>query len=169
MTTSLLADAFAHNTWASRQILDACLSLSHDQLATNVPGTYGTVIDTLRHLVQADTWYLFILTDGAVPDIDESTMTVAELRAENERNVGRWTEYLAQDLDPDTWVVQSHDDGTKERSALGVRLAQVVHHGSDHRSQVATALTILGITPPDIDVWAWASTVGRDGPIPAEG
>jgi uncharacterized damage-inducible protein DinB len=44
---------------------------------------------------------------------------------------------------------------------MGLRLAQVVHHGSDHRSQVCTALTSLGITPPEIDLWAYGEAVGR--------
>jgi uncharacterized damage-inducible protein DinB len=43
-----------------------------------------------------------------------------------------------------------------------VRLAQVVHHGTDHRSQVSTALTSLGVEPPDIDVWAYAREFGRE-------
>lgn len=45
---------------------------------------------------------------------------------------------------------------------MGVRLAQVVHHGTDHRSQVCTALTSLGVTPPEIDVWAYAQATGRE-------
>jgi uncharacterized damage-inducible protein DinB len=36
----------------------------------------------------------------------------------------------------------------------------VVHHGTDHRSQVCTALTRLGVEPPEIDVWAWAWSRG---------
>jgi hypothetical protein len=39
---------------------------------------------------------------------------------------------------------------------------KVVHHGTDHRSQVCTALTSLGVEPPDIDVWAYAREFGRE-------
>ena len=39
---------------------------------------------------------------------------------------------------------------------MGIRLAQAIHHGTDHRSQVCTALTTLGIEPPAIDVWDYA-------------
>jgi uncharacterized damage-inducible protein DinB len=50
---------------------------------------------------------------------------------------------------------------------MGIRLAQVLHHGTDHRSQVCTALTTLGIEPPAIDVWDYGDSVGRvsDGPL----
>ena len=43
----------------------------------------------------------------------------------------------------------------------GIRLAQAVHHGTDHRSQICTGLTTLGIEPPEIDVWAFAWSQGR--------
>ncbi len=41
------------------------------------------------------------------------------------------------------------------------RLAQVIHHGTDHRSQVCTILSTLGIEPPEIDVWAYGEATGR--------
>ena len=44
---------------------------------------------------------------------------------------------------------------------MGVRIAQAIHHGTDHRSQVCTALTSLGIVPPGIDLWEWAKAIGR--------
>jgi uncharacterized damage-inducible protein DinB len=44
---------------------------------------------------------------------------------------------------------------------MGVRLAQALHHGTDHRSQICTALTTIGIEPPEIDVWAFAAAEGR--------
>jgi uncharacterized damage-inducible protein DinB len=44
---------------------------------------------------------------------------------------------------------------------MGLRLAQVIQHGTDHRSQVATALTTLAIEPPEIDVWAFGRRDGR--------
>ena len=44
---------------------------------------------------------------------------------------------------------------------MGIRLAQAIHHGTDHRSQICTALTMLGIEPPFIDVWAFGAETGR--------
>ena len=65
-----------------------------------------------------------------------------------------WMELLAGELDADTDMVE-HGDGWEFHAPLGFRLAQVIHHGTDHRSQVCTALTSLGLTPPDIDVWSF--------------
>jgi uncharacterized damage-inducible protein DinB len=44
---------------------------------------------------------------------------------------------------------------------MGIQLAQVLHHGTDHRSQVCTALTALGVEPPTIDVLEFGIQVGR--------
>jgi len=51
MTGSLLDDAFAHHVWATMRLIDACLPLSPDQLASGVPGTYGSILETMRHLI----------------------------------------------------------------------------------------------------------------------
>ncbi len=44
---------------------------------------------------------------------------------------------------------------------MGIRLAQALYHGTDHRSQICTALTAIGIEPPGIEVWDLAREDGR--------
>ena len=166
MKNALVDDSFAHHVWASKLLLDACLPLTDEQLASTVPGTYGSVIDTLRHLVGGDAGYLNLLTDGAVAEIDEASMDVAALRAEMDVVDRAWTELLAGDLDLDAEVVREREDGSRSYAPLSIRLAQVPHHGTDHRSQVATALTALGIEPPDMDVWAYADSQRRLAKVP---
>lgn len=161
MTRPLLADAFDHHVWATIQVIDACAALAADQLETAVPGTFGSILDTLRHTVGADARYLSLLSGGRVPEIDEATMDLVALRATMEQHAPVWSALLEEDLDPDALIVLHRDDGSTSGAPLGVRIAQVIHHGTDHRSQVCTALTRLGITPPEIDVWDFADTQGR--------
>jgi uncharacterized damage-inducible protein DinB len=156
MTRSLLADAFDHHVWATLLVLDALAPLSDEQLATIVPGTYGSILDTTRHLVGADRWYLFTMTRGAVAEIEEAGMDVAALREAMAPAAAAWQGLLAANPDPDEMFTLDRDDGTKSHATWGVRLAQPVHHGTDHRSQICTALTTLGIEPPSIDLWDWA-------------
>jgi uncharacterized damage-inducible protein DinB len=161
MTRSLLADAFDHHVWATLRVMDACDALTPEQLQTNVPGTYGTILDTMRHTVGADCSYLFVIGGGSHPRIDEDDMDLAQLRAEMEANGPAWTEVLKQDLDPDEMLVRRWDDGSSTTASKGLRLAQALHHGTDHRSQVCTALTQLGIEPPLIDLWDFGNETGR--------
>ena len=74
------------------------------------------------------------------------------------RRLGRLVERGLDDED-DIAVHRSRRVRARTRRS-GIRLAQVVHHGSDHRSQICTALTELGHEPPEFDVWAYGETVG---------
>src|SRR3954447_11906285 len=134
MNGTLLQDAFGHHVWASVQLLDACAALTDEQLATTVPGTYGSIIDTLRHLVGGDYGYLEVLSPGAFDPLDEDGTDVAMLRGAMEATGPAWVALLEGDLDPHAIRVRHRDDGTDSAAPLTIRLAQVVHHGTDHRS-----------------------------------
>ena len=158
--TGLLGDAFAHHTWATLQLLDACAELQDHQLRVGVPGVYGSILETLRHLVGADCSYLRV-TSGNHDVIEEDSAELSDLRAEMAAHAVAWTELLARDLDADQWLVRHRPDGSETHAPLGIRLAQALHHGTDHRSQVSTILTQQGIEPPPMDVWDYGMTHER--------
>ena len=155
-----LDDAFRHNVWATVRLIDVCATLSPEQLATDVPGTYGSIHRTLHHLVDSDSWYLSFFRDGVTVQMDDTLLELADLRATIEANGGAWLEVLAGAPDPDRQI-EHLSRGTRYLAPAGLRLAQVVQHGTDHRSQVCTALTLLGVEPPDIAVWAYGEATGR--------
>jgi uncharacterized damage-inducible protein DinB len=157
----VIEDAFGHHVWATVRLIDACLALSPGQLDTAVPGTYGSILDTMRHLVGADSWYLFVLSGERSPGIDEEHMGLPELRAAMERDGAAWSSLLAQEPDAEAVIVRRRDDGSETHAPIGIRLAQALHHGTDHRSQICTAITALGIEPPAIDVWDFGLQDGR--------
>jgi uncharacterized damage-inducible protein DinB len=166
MSRSLLEDAFGHHVWATLRLVDACLVLSSEQLATPVPGTYGSILETARHLVEADSSYLFVIGGERVPLTDVDRMGLPELRAAMEDHGAAWSRVVAQDLDPNAVLVRRRDDGSETHAPAGIRLAQALHHGTDHRSQICTALTTLGVEPPDIDVWDFGFQDGRVVDVP---
>jgi uncharacterized damage-inducible protein DinB len=165
MSGPALGDAFAHHVWATLRLLDTCAAIGLDQMMAPVPGTYGSILGTLRHLVGGDCYYLSMLNESTRL-IDEDRMDLAELRATMESNAATWSALLVQDLDPDAVIRDVDAQGYQRYAPIGVRLAQALHHGSDHRSQVCTALTVLGVEPPSIDVWAFALDSGRTVEIP---
>jgi uncharacterized damage-inducible protein DinB len=166
MGRPILEDAFAHHVWATLRLIDVCMELDPDQLEAPVPGTYGSILDTMRHLVGADAWYLFVMSQERVAQVDEEKMGLAELRDAMEAYGPEWSRLLGEDPDPDFMLVRRHEDGSETHATMSIRLAQVVHHGTDHRSQICTALTGLGIEPPGIDVWDYGATNGRVVEVP---
>lgn len=159
--TSPLDDAFAHHVWATLRVIDACQALDSEQLDTTVPGTYGSILDTVRHLVGGDASYLFVLSGAARPEIEEAEMDLAALRSAMVDNGPAWSTLLAGNPDPEQVVVRHRDDGSDSHAPMSIRLAQAIHHGTDHRSQICTALTTLGVEPPAIDVWDFGAEDGR--------
>jgi uncharacterized damage-inducible protein DinB len=118
--------------------------------------------------VGSDAWYLFVLTEGRVPQIDEDAMELDELRAVMERHGAEWPLVLRDGPDPETVVTVQRLDGTRSHAPAGIRLAQAIHHGTDHRSQICTGLTGFGVEPPDIDVWDFGGVDGRVFESPPE-
>ncbi len=161
MPPPLLADAFGHHVWATIRVLDACAALDDAQLATTVPGTYGSIIDTLRHLVDGDVFYLDVLNGGEPEPFDGAQSDIQTLRAVMLAHDAAWQRLVAGDLDPARVIVEHEDSGYETHAPLGIRLAQALYHGTDHRSQVCTALTTLGIEPPAIEPWDFAALDGR--------
>jgi uncharacterized damage-inducible protein DinB len=166
MRRSPFVDAFAHHAWATLRLIDTCLELDPEQLATEVPGTYGSVLATMRHIVGADSWYLFDLTGDPARRVEADRMDLRELREVMGGDGAAWSELLARDPDPDEIVHEvDEDDGFERDAPIGLRLAQALHHGSEHRSQICTALTTIGIEPPSLDVWDYGLASGRSGEV----
>ena len=161
MGRSPIDEAFAHHVWATLRLIDGCLELTPEQLEAAVPGMHGSILETMRHLVGGDTYYLAHLTGDRVREIDSDGLGLEELRAELEADQRTWIGLLANDLDPDAVVKDVDEEGYVREATIGVRLAQAIHHGSDHRSQICTALTTLGVEPPIIDVWEFGLETGR--------
>jgi len=162
MGGSPLKDAFAHHIWATTRLIDACKELSPDQLQTVAPGTYGPILRTMQHLVGSDSWYLFDITGDRTRRIDPEAMDLDGLRAAVVSDGDAWSALIDTDPDVDLMLTEIDEkDGFERDAPVGVRLAQALHHGTDHRSQICTALTSLSVEPPPIDVWAYGLANGR--------
>src|SRR4051794_15508915 len=74
---------FRHNLWANLTLIDLCATLPDEILETNVPGTFGTIRDTLTHLAGAEERYLPALVGGPNrrnPALEETSPDLATLR-----------------------------------------------------------------------------------------
>src|SRR4051812_19036989 len=154
--------AFRHHAWATRARLDLCRALTPEQLELSPTGVYGGILDTLRHIVGADRWYLHGLNGqhGDIrahrPDslVEEATPLEDVVRVADQ-NATDWVRLLPS-LHPNAEVVTERLEGGARRARVDVRLAQALYHGTDHRSQVDTILTVIGVPAPSASVWDFA-------------
>ena len=159
--TSLLDAAFAHHVWATIQVVDACEQLSPDQLRHNVPGTRGPIVDTLVHLVESDEFDLAIVERRDLARVEDVGPEFEALREAMRRNGAGWSAYLSRSPDPDELVIEvDPTDGFRRVASIGMRMAATLDHGTDHRSQICTALTTLGVRPPQIGVMPYGIQIG---------
>lgn len=150
-----LTTLFSHHMWANLQLLELCAALSKEQLDTSTPGTYGSIHATLQHLVTAEQSYFSRISTGLPRRRPEGAppLTMAEM-VEAARTTGAGLiEWAPKVQAGDT--VRIDWDGTPREVPKSVILTQVINHATEHRSQVMTILTQLGVQPPDLDGWTY--------------
>jgi len=153
---SILVDLFRHNVWANLRLLDACAPLASDHLDANAPGTFGTVRDTLVHLLAAEGRYLAALTGEAATDpLSERDPFpgMDALRARAHHNGDGLIAEAARARS--SRVIRGVRGGHPFAIPAAVFLIQAINHATEHRSQIKTILTQHGVEPPDLDGWAY--------------
>lgn len=168
-TANPWAIAFDHHVWATARVFEACRALSPEQLDAPVPGVYGPPMATLRHLVDADAWYLAAVTEGDFVEHDLTASSLDDLAAEMASHGAVWRDVTARSGDGSRVISQRSDNGWRTDAPLSLRFAQALLHGADHRSQLCTALTVCGCPVPDIDVWDYGMAHGLTVDVPPEG
>lgn len=126
-------------------------------------GVYGSIIQTFRHYIRSESGYFRRLTGFEAEWLraENDQPDIAELARRNDEMEQRWLTYLETPFDAEAVHVSNWWDGTVRDVPAGVILAQAIHHGSDHRSQICTMLTVAGIELPDMGLWDWAEASGR--------
>ncbi|HLZ08179.1 MAG TPA: DinB family protein [Chloroflexota bacterium] len=159
-----LLELYRHKTWATLRLIDHCQGLDDAHLDATIPGTFGTIRETLHHLVRSEEGYFFTVTgerlSEPLADVgnlgDGPPAPLGEL-AERLRRLGPRWENLATDTDADQGEVTTRDGWRMHRV---VPMAQAIHHADDHRSHVLSILGACGLEVPDLDVWSYAESAG---------
>jgi uncharacterized damage-inducible protein DinB len=154
------SDLYRQNEWANLTLIDACRALDDAQLDSAAEGTFGSIRDTLTHIVSAEGGYAHRLGvepakrlggDDPWPGFDalaEMASAAADALA------------VAGSGDPAAIVRGGSQEQRYEIEAV-VILIQAFHHSTEHRSQICTVLTTLGIEPPELSSWDWGLATGR--------
>lgn len=149
-----------YNRWANLQLIDACFYLAPDQLASTAPGTYGSIYDTLVHIVQAESRYYKRLSGVTIepPFAWEDRPPLSAIRlyadrvdsalVETARQM-RITDSFRRDWEDPDWA------GLRSRYKSVSMLIQVLNHGVEHRTNVTTIMAQQGIPAPALDGWKY--------------
>jgi uncharacterized damage-inducible protein DinB len=163
MTENFLGKLFEHNNWANLQILQACSALTDEQLDAEPQSvTKGSIRQTLLHLISSQRGYLALLT-LPVDARPKTPLAFAELQealsasgegllalARNESGKPLKSPLETTDgYDVEPWVV----------------MVQIINHATEHREQINSMLNALGVTPPDLDGWAYGEVTNALIPI----
>jgi uncharacterized damage-inducible protein DinB len=146
---------FEHNLWANLGLLEQCTALTPEQLEASISGAFGSIRDTLQHIVVAERSYFSRISTGQPyrHPKDAPPLTLAEM-AESARKSGTGLIEWAPRAQADD-TVQVDWEGAPRDVPKTILLTQAINHATEHRAQVMAILTQLGIQPPDLDGWSY--------------
>lgn len=143
--------------WANGLIYEACAGLSSDDYFLRRPCAFGSIHNTLNHLLATDRIWLGRLSGEGhdIPSLDyvvcqdfESLRT--ERLTEDERLIRVVGTLAHGDLAKD--INYTSMDGTPQRKPLQVILSHIFIHHAHHRGQVHALLSQTPVVPPALDV-----------------
>lgn len=160
----VLETLFRHNLWANLRLLEVCAALNPDQLETSAVGTYGSIVETLRHIAHAERSYFARISTGqpfSRPD-DAQPLSFAEME-EWLRISGEGLVEWASKVRPTDGVDLMWRDERSVQVPKAVILTQAINHATEHRAQIMAILTQLDIEHPDLSSWSYFESQSLDG------
>jgi uncharacterized damage-inducible protein DinB len=156
-----LADVLRYNRWATLTLLDACRSLTDDQLDARPPGVSGTVRELLVHLVGGQQTQV-LRTNGRHHEGElnrHSAWPGFDALIEIARTSSDDLIAIAERLDaPDD--VDLPYQGKTYRFPKHFFITHAIEHGVEHRTEIKVALNTLGVDTPDLDGWSYSAAAG---------
>lgn len=152
---AILVELIRYNNWANAQVFAVCLNLAADQLAASAPGVYGSIQRTLGHLIAAEADYIGRLTGRrlAPPFRWEDEPDLSDISAFAGQVAVALLEAI-QRTAPNHIVHEEEDGATIDYQARALFI-QVINHGIEHRTNVTTILSSLGLAAPEVDGWGY--------------
>lgn len=151
-TISLMEDLYRYNDWANAKVFALCEGLTHAQLDEKRELGFGSLRNTLFHILTAEQiwlerwqvapWRVFP-TDSLGMDVDDiqaqlRQISQARLQMLKSEKAARWQR-----------IVNYKDSkGTEYSNPLDVLLMHVANHSAYHRAQALAYLKAFGKTTP---------------------
>ena len=153
--TDTITNLYNHHLWANLRLLESCGQLTREQLQANLNGTYGSIQETLEHIVRAEKSYVSRISTGQSyrHPADAAPMTIADMLESVHQTGLALVEWAPKVQTGD--VVEIDWDGTLRDVPKTVLLTQAINHATEHRAQIMVIMTQLGVEPPNLDSWTY--------------
>ena len=159
---SFAEDMFDQNNWANVHLVRFCSGLDDEQLDSGSEGNYGTVRETLLHIARAQDRYVARITQGNIDGLalESEGFPGFDVLEKSLSESGARLRELSASINTDE-VREIETQMGPYRLQLGVILVQAINHATEHRTQIKTVLSSLGLEPPELDSWTWSPEVGK--------
>ena len=165
-----------HMAWANEQVYTKVSALPDEALKTFAVNPEWTAAEILRHINSSATWYGWRLLDKSGFTPEESAAWQEKLdRTEIQPVVAHDVLGILEQLKradnvlleasylPEGVVIREFEGKVISRARSTV-ISQAVHHATEHRAQLISALEAGGFTSinlDDYDLWAFSSQFGE--------
>ena len=145
-----------YTAWATSKLLDACASLTADQMQRDLGSSHGGVLGTLRHIYYGDAiWIARLEERGETFQTPQPEPALDELQRDWPAVWQRFRSWL-EALPEEQLLGELHArrlNGEAFHLERWKVLLHVVNHGTLHRGQVMSLLRQLQSTPPATDLF----------------
>lgn len=160
MTPGYFQTFARYNRWANARLYDACATLPDDAYRQDRKAFFGSIHNTLNHLLVGDRVWLgrFTGTDSGIRKLNEILFDdFAALRRAREKEDARIQAYVdgcdaAKLAAP---LAFKSMDGTPSTMTLAPVLGHFFNHQAHHRGQVHAMLTQAAVAAPSLDLIAF--------------
>lgn len=152
MADTTLVKLFEHNNWANFQLIELCATLTDEQLDAEPDATTkGSIRLTLQHMMASQQSYWTQLA-GVSPVFDWQGPPGFDAIRVAAKITGEGLLALATDESGKLATTFHHDGYAIEPWVV---MVQAINHATEHREQIKSMLSTLGVTPPRIDGWMY--------------
>ena len=147
--------------WARDRLMAAAEGMSDAEYAKENGFTCGSIRGILLHVLGSEAVYAGRWRGETVdPLINHETAPILAALIERWRQEEEATRaYLSKlgDADVEREIVSRRRNGEEFRRPLWQDITQIINHGTQHRSEAAEALTMIGRSPGNLDVSVYFS------------
>lgn len=165
MNAAYFRTLFDYSAWARNRLLAAVEQISEEEYFGPRPLDYGSIHGTLVHTFAPEAIWLSrwhgvsperMLDAGDVPDLAE----LERRWTEAEQKLKEFLDATSDEQIASTIVDYVSTEGDHLRRPLWQTMAQLINHGTHHRSEVANVVTQLGHSPGDLDMIVYFNLQG---------